>query len=667
MSTSGTRRLDSRYTALAAGILLCFLSLAALELHGFSLPMWHHHVDASPTPEVLLGQARGVRQDDFAAALPMILSQRANDFAPTSDLLGYGNHNVNAAFSLPSTSWPTLFRPHVWGYFIGQNVGLAWHWWFRVFGLFVGVVILASIATRNNFWLSAGCGLLITTAPLFQFWSFAPEPIVFFSGLSAATAIGVLETRSHRALVLYAAALFYCLGGLVFGSPYPAYQVVIGYFLVFFVVGALLRDRSSFGSAREHAPNLLAFAAAAFAVCGLVVLFYMQNQSAIQLLQQTVYPGQRTLASGTWELPLIFSNDLILFDRQIDWRFAANICEGSQFVLTFPVVLGALLLRRRISDPLLIALGSFVLLTLAWTTIGLPDSFDRVLLLDNVPVQRTIIGLGLADALLLVLCLSERGPAHSTKAALGLAAAWSLFLLWIANELSTRWVPPDVVWQFIPAILLLTGLSFLIVTRRQSSLALLVALNVAGTFWFNPIVRGGFEFIEDNPLSSKILELGSESRWISIHDRGRVVPANFLRMLGVQSVSGLYFYPHPELWEILDAEQQYASVWNRYAYVTFQLTADRKPSMRTSASDSIIVDLNPDDRTILERLDIDYVLYKGNDTGWRRMQLSKNFRRVYSYRNNHILAFERAASPQMPGHVSSRGPSESTRPLAASD
>ena len=57
-------------------ILLClFATGVSLHLHGFSLPRWHALLDDSSTDEVLLGQPRIVRMDDYSAALSSIFAQ----------------------------------------------------------------------------------------------------------------------------------------------------------------------------------------------------------------------------------------------------------------------------------------------------------------------------------------------------------------------------------------------------------------------------------------------------------------------------------------------------------------------------------------------------------------------------------------------------------------
>ena len=46
-------------------ILMAFVILVGLRIHGFSLPKWHSVIDGSPAPEVLVGRTRYIRADEL--------------------------------------------------------------------------------------------------------------------------------------------------------------------------------------------------------------------------------------------------------------------------------------------------------------------------------------------------------------------------------------------------------------------------------------------------------------------------------------------------------------------------------------------------------------------------------------------------------------------------
>src|SRR6185436_16940921 len=149
-----------------------FLLLCLLRLHGFSLPAWHHIIDRTPQDEILLGTARGVRSDDWATMLPLAFAQDAQQprFPKKSALVGYGGVDTLIGHPVPVRSWVMLFRPQVWGYFAGRDLGMAWHWWFRILALFYASFLVFQLVTEGRTSIALGLALALVFAPFFQFW-----------------------------------------------------------------------------------------------------------------------------------------------------------------------------------------------------------------------------------------------------------------------------------------------------------------------------------------------------------------------------------------------------------------------------------------------------------------------------------------------------------------
>jgi hypothetical protein len=76
------------------GTAAAFVLLVAPRFHGFSLPIWHGSIDRSPTSEILLGEARSIRADDWALQLPLALAQAAHDpaFPVVNQSIGMGQN-----------------------------------------------------------------------------------------------------------------------------------------------------------------------------------------------------------------------------------------------------------------------------------------------------------------------------------------------------------------------------------------------------------------------------------------------------------------------------------------------------------------------------------------------------------------------------------------------
>jgi hypothetical protein len=164
---------------LLAATTAVFVGLVAAGLHGFSLPSWHAFLaDDGPMPELLAGRPRDVRSDDWYVQIPLALAQRAHEpaFPRVNGLIGAGQ-DVILPIATPIRHPITLFRPEVWGFFLGADLGLAWMWWSRALGLFaVWACVAFLLAGRRTVYGALG-GALVLFAPLMQLWSLNAAPL----------------------------------------------------------------------------------------------------------------------------------------------------------------------------------------------------------------------------------------------------------------------------------------------------------------------------------------------------------------------------------------------------------------------------------------------------------------------------------------------------------
>ena len=236
-------RFSRRHHYLIAALLALFLLFTSLHLHGYSLPILRNVIDHSPPQEVLLGKVRPVRSDDFRAVLPFMFSQAEHSpsFPVVNSLIGEG-HNMFTNYPSPVRHWLTVFRPQLWGYFIGIDYGISWNWWFRVLGLFYSFFLVFMLISHNRFYLSLFASLALLFAPFFQFWSFYSEPVSLFMGLCFVFASHVLFSKSKGGLFLHSLLLGWAGGAFLF-CLYPPYEVVLAYLFLSLWVGYLLNER----------------------------------------------------------------------------------------------------------------------------------------------------------------------------------------------------------------------------------------------------------------------------------------------------------------------------------------------------------------------------------------------------------------------------------------
>jgi hypothetical protein len=576
-----------------------FVALVASGLHGFSLPMWHVLIDGSPAPEVWLGRPQAIRSDDWLVQLPLALAQLAHDppFPTVNREIGFGQSAL-VPLVLPVAHPLVLFRPATWGFFAGGDIGLAWMWWTQLLGLF-GVwfrVFLRVSAGRAG--LAALGSLLLVVSPFFAFWSFNAAPCAIYSGLCLLAGLGVLEARRPAAILARGAALGWsgaCLALLL----YPPYQVSLGLLAV--VLGAALaweeRPRRPWKQAWPW--RLAAAGLAAVIAGGAIATLFAEASEPIERMRSTVYPGRRISSGG--ELPLwrLFLHDFLISGRVDDWRALGNICEAASFWLLFPV-LGAAALRDalvRRPDPVALALLACCVALGLFASIGLPEDLAALTPLRFVPAGRTVLALGLADALLLIRVLSGPEAARpSRRFALGIAGLWFLALGLCARFVLER--VPEAGWPWLLALAAanaLLALALLVGFALPALGALVLALAVT-TSGFNPLVQGGSDFLHENPLAREILAIdraaGGDTTWVSF-GRANSPHANLFRVLGVRCLNGVQPVPPEELWRVLDPGGLYGPVYDRYAHIGFVGAASDSPPLLPGPADLVVVRMHP--------------------------------------------------------------------------
>ncbi len=618
-----------------AAVALAFAILVALSVHGFSLSFWHRIIDQSPATEVLLGEARGVRWDDWAVQLPLALAQSAHDpaFPVVNRNVGLGQ-NMLLPISLPVAHALTLFRPTCWGFFLGNDTGLAWMWWSQVLGLFAVWLLVFLVVTRGMLALSVGGSLVLCFSPAFQFFSFNPAPMTIFMGLSFLAAAALLSARRPVSIVASGLALGWSACAFAL-AIYPPFQVALGFLLAVLVAG-FVWDRRRELDVRSALPLRLAGAALALLVVGLgFALLFREASAEIAIMASTVYPGDRVSTGGDFPLWTALSSNFWTPLQLGHYGSLRGINKAASFWLLSPVIGAGLLwrsaARREELDLLALGLLLFCALLFFYCHVGFPEALARGSLFSMMPARRAMLGLGVADTLLLLRFLSRRadavrsGPGRpaSARSSLLLAALWSLLLAYCALLLHRA--SPETGWVWLVALTLANGvLAFLVLERRHPAAVVfaLAAVLVASTIWFNPVAVGGSDYLTRNPLSQKIVEIdrahAGRSVWATYGPGG--LP-NLFRAIGVRAIDGVHPIPQLALWERLAPSPDAVDIYNRYASVSLALPRpdDHKILIRTLREDALQLRIHPQDRAF-RRLGVTHVL----------VQMGSGFERGFS-------------------------------------
>jgi hypothetical protein len=585
--------------AAAAALALLFAGAVALGLHGFSIPTWRQGIDGSAPSEILLGRPQGIRVDDYAVVLPLALAQIAHQ--PPFPVV---NRNVGAGspmllpFQIPVAHPATLFRPDTWGFFLGPDAGLAWRWWTRWLGLFAvwGLVLL--VVTGGDRAASALGALALVMAPFFQFWGLRTVPAALHGGVAVLGALGVLFARRPAPIVLSGLALGMAGGGfgLVF---YPPFQVPVAYLGVALVAAVAFVHREALAP-RERLGWRLAAAGLASALVALAAGSLLWSAGdAIDRMLHTSYPGHRISVGGDRSLAELLGANLGVPVAVEDFGPLLNVCESAGFwLLSLPLAAAALWRGARAGrrlDALEIALLAVVVGLALHALVPMPRWLARATGFASVPGRRSAIALGLADVLLAARLLARRGAPWGHGAAAALAGAWAALLALAAVRLSGALpaYPAALGLGFAAANAALVWLA-LRAARPWLPMAALAAASCGVAGWFNPLVRGGSEYLRENELSRAILAVdrahGGDTVWVSYGDW--VIP-NLFRVLGVRALNGVVPVPQFELWAPLDPEGRARSIYNRFAHVVFEPTPGREPRFEQLAYDAFAVHVDP--------------------------------------------------------------------------
>jgi hypothetical protein len=603
--------------AIAAALLLLFAMLVALRLHGFSLAAWHEVIDGSAPSEVLLGEPRMIRSDDWKVHLPLLLAQTAQTprFPVVNPSVGLGQSMLLPVDALVA-HWVALFRPTMWGFLLGPDTGIAWLWWSRVLGLFGVWFAVLAVVTRGRFAPAATGAALLACAPFFQFWAFNSAPQVTSMGAAFLATVALARAKEWRSIV--AAALALALSGAWFAlSIYPPYQVTLGWLYVALVTGWLLDARDELPLRNHVALRALALAAAGVSVVAVVAAFASDASDAIALMRDTAYPGRRISTGAERNLAELWNTNLGAPLWAEKWGPLFNICEAASFWMLSPVPITLLLWRRtrgeRI-DALTATIALYAVVMTLYALIGVPTFLARVTALGFVPGRRAVIGIGIADAILLVrfAACSAAARREERGRVLAIALAWFAVLagcsFWLARELPDARLPVLFAFAFGNAVLA----AFLLQMPRRALLAL-VALSAISTLWFNPLTVGGAAYLRDNALAQKITEIdlaeGGDTTWVAF---GRDDLPNLFRAIGVRALNGVHPIPQLELWKRIDPDGRFRNAYNRYAHIAFVAVPSGAPRFQLHSQDYVIVQIRPDSDEF-RALGVTHVLVREGD------------------------------------------------------
>jgi hypothetical protein len=613
---------DLKHRILCGSLALFFALALLLRLHGWSTPIWHQVIDGSPKAEILFGQPRDIRSDDFFLDIPMILAQTTHrpSFPVINHNIGTGQYML-APIKAPAKNFITLYRPFTWGFFLGNDLGLSWMWWGLTLGLFYSFFLVFMLVSRNLFWISFWAGFVLVFSPYFQFWSLHKTEIAIHWAGAFVAAAYLLSARKRW--VIWSAGVFlgWSLCGMVLDNIYPPISVSVAWLLPFAGAAWCWEHRKQLPW-KEHRLDRAGAFILALAIVGVsLVAFFRESLEFIHLIQNTTYPGRRFSAGGGYPLWAFFSHDFFAETCNHPGSWLGNICEDSSFIFVFPAIWCLLLILlvqyRRWFDSWSLILAIYVGGVMIYTYVGFPDWLAHLTLFGMSTINRTQMGLGLADLLMLVAALSN----PRLRESLNFNTRWIGLLLWVAllvacgfwfksywPHLKLYWLAAGVGLQAILAYLWWSK------NLRSWGMALLALVSFAYTINFNPWVRGGTEYLFKNPLSARILELDRADRnihpWVVMGD---LAISNLPRIIGVKSLGGYYGCPDLELWKSFDPTEKNYPTYNQCGFIIFQAGDSPDAQFASPSPGVVLVSINPSS-PVFDKIGVRFFVAVGQST-----------------------------------------------------
>lgn len=582
------------------------LSLSATRISGSSIGWYNLHFqgDEIEDPNLLFGEVRAIRSDEWLVQTPWILSQVNNNFTSINTTFGSGLEA--SLMGVPVKNWTGIFRPQFWTFFLlPVEQAFSIYWWFKSVILLIGLYWVAMRLSKNNIGFSILISATFLFSPFFQWWySTSAIDLAAYGLLIFSSLITVFEAQTRKKVILGAlGTVFFSICFALF--LYPAFQIPIILIVIFLVLGYGLENKFYEKTKSKIIPIILI----SLTILGLLYVFFISFQPAIQLIQSTEYPGNRistgggmkwvNLVDGVYNLQFLKNNIELI-------PYMGNVCEGSSFVFIsifcLPILIFTEVQRVRENkgiDWLFISLIVGEVFLLAWCVIGFPSILAKITLLNQVPPRRALIGLGFVNILTIVRYLTngyQSKDNYIKNLYLFTAILVFIFFVWYGLNLSQN--NPSFIqsWVKIISLSIIVGLLvfFLLMKNKIVFSTIFLLFSISSSFSVNPLYRGLSPLI-DTDFSKEISLIENEKKerkWISFNSS---YISNYVAANGGHVYNGTFFYPDLKTMKKLDTENDDLNIYNRYSHVVFSNASEHTKNVvfTLNSPDSFTISISP--------------------------------------------------------------------------
>ena len=556
-----------------------------------------------------LFEPRGVRSDEWLVLAPNTLAQWNHEpqFPIVNSNLGLQGQNMGVIgmTGVPIAQPAAVARPATWGYFaLPLRQALSWQWQLPFFAcLFFLWKALGLLNPRHpgfNLLLS----LIFCVQPYAAGWSLWPLYVTAFPLALLVSAVYMLRA-SH---IVKALSLGLVMGILLAGWTlvlYPPWQITVGTLLAVVAAGWVADNRRVL---QFRSIQWLGLGFAVVIAAGLLGSWWLDTQGAIALIRETVYPGARTAMQGGdlsvpwWTLRGYLNPEALPFGTGP----GINQSEISAYIfLPLPVFFLGLWHCSRFSlyRWTICACMGFLVFCLVFRFVGIPLWLAKASLWSYVTSSRLDLAVALACTFIMAMVYS--GSADESTPRQRIVPRWVGILVAITGSAMVVWefefLPPGVlIINSLPlmaamAVAVGYGSWWMLQGRMRASASLMLVLCMVSTAVFNPLSKAP----RSVQLSASSAALASDSKQ---HRKPTLVisdsstPSMMLAAAGAETIGGVFYYPHRDLWVKMGLAEQDWPVVNRYQHLTFSV-ADRLMqapfAVNSPQLDVVNVEINP--------------------------------------------------------------------------
>jgi len=593
-------KIDLKFIIFVLVLIIYLFFSVFFKIHNNNIEMWNYtlpnYETYNETP-LIFGSLKGLRGDEWLNSSP----SNIHTLSVSKDSKNIFTHLNN------------LFSPWLWGgYFLDIERAFSFYNNLILVLTIFSFFLLLMILTKNDFFISL-FGSLFLFFSSYNVWWGINSNIMSFSFIFVFL---ILFIRSQKII----SVLFSFIFLLIFSKDfimnlYPAWQVPISYLLLILIVGYIIENHKNIEFKKYMQLKIILFILTfIIGVIGVIYWYRSYGKEYLNVILNTVYPGRRFSTGGEMNILSFFSGFYGMFLTQSKYFFV-NVCETSSFIFIFPLLIIFVkgLFNNKKINIILLCLLLYLLFFTYYIIFGIPKILAAITLISFVPSSRALIGIGFANAIFLVLFISNLKRNYGAKTFVAAIISIIVFvLLYIFGTYFLEKIGVINYFEMLFTAVIISVIVYLLLRKKIILACILLFLMVfIPSIGTNPITIG-FSYINNNPIikfTGDIIKKDNHSKWLVY--QGIEMP-QFIKFVGANVFNGTKFPPDLKSMYLIDPEQKNKNVYNRYAKIEVhynEIVDDVKFDLLYA--DHYVIKINPCSK-IVKDLGIKYIMIPNN-------------------------------------------------------